>query len=446
MSRLAWPIVLTQLAWVGMLTTDTAMIGQLGAEPLAGATLSLMVFFLAYVICFGVVTATASLASQAFGARQPRRVRRITRQGWWVTIALTIPMLAAMGYTTDVLALMGQPEKTLPHAAAYMGTLMWSLLPATAFTVLRNFVSALGRPQPALWVMLSGVPLNALLDYRLIYGNFGLPRLELVGAGLATTIINIMMFLALMAIAVFRKPFSRYAILGRFWRPDWAQFRQIFRIGLQIAGTHLMIAGFFIGTVFVIGSFGTEAIAAHMIAIQLPHISIMIPMGLSQAATVRVGHAVGRRNVEAAYRAGWTATAMTVCFMTMMSVVVMLVPEAFVKLFIDASRPENAAVLNLAVSFLFFAVFFQVADGIQEVISGSLRGLNDTVIPMFIAGISYWGVGLATGVWLAFYRDLQGVGLWLGFIFGLSCAATLLGWRFYRFFKNQHLPSIQTPT
>ena len=186
MSRLAWPIVLTQLAWVGMLTTDTAMIGRLGAEQLAGATLSLMVFFLTYVICFGVVTATASLASQAFGARQPRQVRRITRQGWWVTIALTIPMLVAMGYTTDVLALMGQPEKTLPHAAAYMGTLMWSLLPATAFTVLRNFVSALGRPQPALWVMLSGVPLNALLDYGLIYGNFGLPRLELVGAGLAT--------------------------------------------------------------------------------------------------------------------------------------------------------------------------------------------------------------------------------------------------------------------
>jgi MATE family multidrug resistance protein len=129
-----------------------------------------------------------------------------------------------------------------------------------------------------------------------------------------------------------------------------------------------------------------------------------------------------------------------------MSVVVMLVPEAFVKLFIDASRPENAAVLNLAVSFLFFAVFFQIADGIQEVMSGALRGLNDTVIPMFIAGISYWGVGLATGVWLAFYRDLQGVGLWLGFIFGLSCAALLLGRRFYRFFKNQHLPSIQTPT
>ena len=446
MSRLAWPIVLTQLAWIGMLTTDTAMIGRIGAEQLAGASLSLMVFFLAYVICFGVVTATASLASQAYGARQPRRIRRVVRQGWWVTIALTVPMLMALAFTPEILSLMGQPPETLPHADTYISTLMWSLPLATAFTVLRNFVSALGRPRPALWVMLSGLPLNALLDYGLIYGNFGLPRLELVGAGLATTIINIAMFSALLAIVLFRKPFSRYAILGRFWRPDWPQFRQIFRIGLPIAGTHLMVAGFFIGAVFVIGAFGTEAIAAHMIAIQLPHISIMIPMGLSQAATVRVGHAVGRRNVEAAYRAGWTATAMTVCFMIMMSVVVMLVPEAFVKLFIDASRPESVDVMNLAVSFLVLAAFFQIADGIQEVMYGALRGLNDTVIPMLIAGISYWGVGLATGVWLAFSHDLQGVGLWLGFIFGLSCAAILLGWRFYRFFKRQHLPSIQTPT
>ena len=179
------------------------MIGRLGAEQLAGASLSLMVFFLAYVICFGVVTATASLASQAYGAHQPRRIRRVVRQGWWVTIALTVPMLMALAFTPEILSLMGQPPETLPHADAYISTLMWSLPLATAFTVLRNFVSALGRPRPALWVMLSGLPLNALLDYGLIYGNFGLPRLELVGAGLATTIINIAMFSALLAIVLF---------------------------------------------------------------------------------------------------------------------------------------------------------------------------------------------------------------------------------------------------
>jgi multidrug resistance protein, MATE family len=440
MTRLATPIVLTQLAWVAMMTTDTAMIGHLGAGALAGATLSLMVFFLAFVGCFGVVMATAALASQAFGARQPRQVRRIIRQGWWVTIALTTPCLVLFSFTGEILALFGQPPETLPHATAYMSTLMWSLPPAIAFTVLRNFISALGRPTPALWVMMAGVPLNAALDYGLIFGNFGLPRLELAGAGIATSIINVTVFCSLLVFVVFRRRYARYAILGRFWRADWGQFRQIFRIGLPIAGTSLMEAGFFIGAVFVIGHFGTDVIAAHMIAIQLPHITFMVPMGLSQAATVRVGHAVGRRDTVAAYQAGWMALAVTICFMLLMTIVVLCIPELFAALFLDATRTDSVAVLSLAVSFLFLAAFFQIADGIQVVAAGGLRGLNDTFVPMAIAAVSYWAVGLGTGIGLAFGMEMQGTGLWLGFIVGLSCAATLLTWRLRNFSRRGYLP------
>jgi len=445
MTRLATPIVLTQLAWVAMMTTDTAMIGHLGAGALAGATLSLMVFFLAYIACFGVVMATAALASQAYGARQPRQVRRIVRQGWWVTIVLTTPCLILFGFTGDILALFGQPPETLPHATAYMSTLMWSLPPAIAFTVLRNFVSALGRPTPALWIMMAGVPLNAALDYGLIFGNFGLPRLELAGAGIATSIINAAIFYSLLVFVLLRRPFSRYAIIGRFWRADWGQFCQIFRIGLPIAGTSLMEAGFFIGAVFIIGRFGSEAIAAHMIAMQLPHITFMVPMGLSQAATVRVGHAVGRRDSASAYRAGWVALAVTVCFMLLMTIVVLSIPEFFAALFLDATRPDSAAVLSLAVSFLFLAAFFQIADGIQVVMAGALRGLNDTFVPMAIAAVSYWAIGLGTGIRLAFGAGMQGTGLWLGFIAGLSCAAILLAWRLHSFSRRRYMPETAAP-
>jgi MATE family multidrug resistance protein len=442
MARLASPMVLTQLAWVAMLATDTAMIGRLGSEPLAGATLSLMLFFMAYVFCFGVVMATASLASQAFGARKPRRVRRIIRQGWWVTIAITAPCLVLFSFTGEFLALIGQPVETLPHADAYMSTLMWCLPPAIAFAVLRNFMSALGRPGPALWVMLFGAPLNALLDYALIFGNFGLPRLELVGAGLATALINVILFMALLAIAIFQRPFSRYAILGRFWRPDWDQFREIFRIGLPIAGSSLMEGGFFIGGVFVIGHFGADVIAAHVIAMQMPHIAFMVPMGLAQAATVRVGHAVGRGNPAAAYRAGWVAVGMALGFMAIMTIVVLTIPELFASLFLDQGNPDNAAVLALAVSFLFFAAFFQAADGLQVVAAGALRGLNDTLIPMVIAAISSWGVGFTVAIALAFGAGLKGTGLWLGFVSGLTCAAILLTWRFLRFARVGYLPQV----
>lgn len=443
MARLGAPIVFTQLAWVAMLTTDTAMIGRLGADALAGASLSLMVFFLSWVFCFGVVMATAALASQAFGARKPRMVRRVVRQGFWVTIVLTVPAMVMFTFTPEILRAMSQPVHILPHADAYMSTLMWTLVPSIGFAVVRNFISSLNRPAPALWVMLAGVPLNALLDYALIFGNFGLPRLELVGAGMATSIINWIMFLALLAIAVFRKPFSKYAILGRFWRPDWFQFRQIFRIGLPIAGMSLLEAGFFFSSIFIVGQFGAHAIAATMIALQMPHITFMVPMGLSQAATVRVGQAVGRRDPVGAYRAGWTALAIALAFMSVMTAIILVIPETFAAIYLDGERPDSAAVLALAASYLLYAAFFQAADGIQAVAAGALRGLSDTAWPMGIAAFSYWGIGLTSGLALAFWGGFEAAGLWIGFVVGLSCAAFLLTWRFRRLEKRGFIPDVK---
>ena len=442
MLRLAAPIVLTQLSWVAMMTTDVAMIGHLGADALAGASLSLMIFFLGYVVCFGVTMATAGLAAQAYGARQPRRVRRVIRQGLWITILLTLPGLVVFGHTGDILRLMGQPAAAVVHAETYMDTLMWALPPAIAFAVLRNFVSALNRPVVALFVMAAGVPLNAVLDYGLIFGEFGMPTLGLTGAGLATSAVNLLMFLTLLTIAVTRKPFARYEILVRFWRPDWYQFRQIFRIGLPIAGMMLLEAGFFIGAVFISGQFGTEVVAAHMIAMQLPHITFMVPMGLAQAATVRVGQAVGRRDPVAAYRAGWTALVVTAGFMTLMMVIVLAIPEAFASLFLDPARADSAGVLALATTFLFYAAFFQLGDGIQAVAGGALRGLNDTAVPMLLAVVSYWGVGLGIGVGFAFAGGMQGAGLWLGFDCGLVCAALLLTYRLNRLARRRYIPAL----
>jgi len=445
MARLGAPIVLTQLSWVAMLTTDTAMIGRLGPDALAGASLSLMIFFLTWVFCFGVVMATAALASQAFGARKPRMVRRVIRQGFWVTVILTVPATGLFYYTAELLGILSQPPETLPYANAYMSTLMWSLAPSIGFAVVRNFVSALNRPSPALWVMLAGVPLNALLDYGLIFGNFGLPRMELVGAGIATSIINWLMFALLLSIAVFQKPFSRYAILGRFWRPDWFQFRQIFRIGLPIAGMSLLEAGFFFSSIFIVGQFGAQAIAATMIALQMPHITFMVPMGLGQAATVRVGHAVGRRDTIGAYRAGWTALAIGLAFMSVMTAIVLSIPETFAAIYLDGSHPDSGAVLALAASYLLYAAFFQAADGIQAVAAGALRGLNDTAWPMTIAAFSYWGIGLTSGLALAFWAGLEAAGLWAGFVLGLSSAAILLTWRFRQLQKRGYMPPVEEP-
>ena len=443
MLRLAAPIVFTQLAWVAMLSTDTAMMGHLGPVPLAGAALAGMVFFLGHVFCFGIVTATAGLAAQAYGARKPRLVRRVIRQGLWVTIAISVPAVLAFGFLPEILTLLDQPAEAIPAADAYMTVLKWSLPFGVGFAVLRNFVSALNRPAVALWVMLCAVPLNALLDYALIFGNFGAPRLEMFGAGLATAIVNAVMFAALLVIALTGRRFARYSILGRFWRPDWHQFGQIFAIGLPIAGTLILEAGFFIAAGFVMGKFGSASLAAHMIAMQLPHITFMVPMGMAQAATVRVGHAVGRRNPAAVHRAGWVAMGLTLAFMSAATVIILSIPEYFAAIFLDGARADSAAVLALATTFLLYAAFFQVVDGMQAVAAGALRGLNDTAVPMVLAAVSYWIVGAAAGLWLAFGVGMDGRGLWLGFLFGLSSAALMLTWRFYRLARAGYLPAMR---
>ncbi len=441
--RLALPIVLTQLGWVGMLTTDAAMIGRLGAAPLAGATLVLMIYFMFYVACIGVVTATAALAAQAFGARQPRILRRVIRQGLWVTIALSVPALTLMvAFTNDLLRALDQPAEAVDAARNYMVTLAWSLPFSIAFAVLRNFVAALNRPAVALWVMLFGVPLNALLDYMLIFGNFGAPRWELFGAGIATSAVNLVIFAALLAIAMTRYPFKRYAILGRFWRPDWAIFRQIFKVGTPIAAMMMLESGFFIGAAFIIGLFGTTALAAHMVAIQAPHVTFMIPLGVGQAATVRVGHAVGRGDVAGAYRAGWTAIMIVVAFTAMTSIVLFVFPEIIAGVFLDPAKPSSAAALTLAISLMVYAALFQMADGFQATAAAALRGLNDTTVPMAVAALGYWGLGAAAALTLGFLGGMQAAGVWLGFVVGLSAVAVLLVLRFRALARRGYIPDV----
>jgi MATE family multidrug resistance protein len=211
---------------------------------------------------------------------------------------------------------------------------------------------------------------------------------------------------------------------------------------LPIAGASLLEAGFFIGSVFVIGRFGTLALAATTIAMQLPHITFMVPMGVAQAATVRVGHAVGRGDVAGAFRAGWTALAVALGFMSFMTIVVLMVPEVFASVFLDSARPDSAEVLALAVSYLYFAAFFQAGDGIQVVAAGALRGLSDTAVPMAIAGLCYWGIGMGGGLALGFLAGMEGRGLWAGFVLGLTSAAILLTHRFRRLQARRFIPPV----
>ncbi len=439
---LAWPLVLTFLAETAISLVDIVILGRLGAGAVAAAALGTMAFFFVLLVGIGITLATAPLAAQAMGARKPRLVRRVIRQGLWITVLLTIPSAALLTKADMVLIALDQPIEAVRGAQAYLNYQAWALPSAVAFVVLRHFAAVLNRPRLGLWVILAGIPLNALLDYGLVLGRLGLPRMEIAGAGLASLVTHMLMFLVMLVIALRVRPLSRYNILGRFWKPDWPVFGQIFRLGLPIAGIMILEFGLIAGSLVMIGWIGSNALAAHQIALMLASVTFKVPLGISQAATVRVGHAAGRRDPAAVARAGWTAIAMGIAFMAMTSVVMWVWPEILVMIFLDRADAGNTAVMALAASMIMVAAVFQIGDGVQTIGAGVLRGLSDTKVPMTFAAFGFWVLGLPAGYLLGFTMDFGAVGIWVGMTVGLSAVGVFHALRFRRLLNLGHMPRV----
>ena len=429
--KLAWPIALTQLGQIAMMTTDLALIGRLGDEAIAAVGLAHLILFVGFVLGMGPVSAVAPLAAQAFGARDPRMVRRSLRVGLWAAVMLGVPINVGQLWGEDILVAAGQSSATAALAARYLTGLAWSMIPAWCFIALRNFMGAVNRPEPALWITIAAIPVNGLLAYALINGAFGAPRLDLLGAGLATTLVNIAMCAATIWICYTRRPFKKYRVLGRFWRADWELLRQLMAIGLPISGALMLEWGLFSSGALLMGWIGTTALAAHQIALQVATILFMVPFGISLAATVRVGHAVGRRDPVATRRAGFGAIALGAALMAVMTVIVVAFRDAIPLLFLDNDRAGNAAAAQLAATLLLIGASFFITDGVQGIAAGALRGLNDTRVPMLFAAVSFWLIGFTCAYGLAFPGRLGAVGIWIGFSTGVATFAALLVCRFH---------------
>jgi MATE family multidrug resistance protein len=240
------------------------------------------------------------------------------------------------------------------------------------------------------------------------------------------------MFGALALVAVTDRRFRRYRIFGRFWRTDWTRYRDIWRLGLPIGMTLAFEVLVFNAAVLLMGLISAEALAAHSIALQIAAISFMIPLGFSQAVTVRVGLAHGAGNRDAITRAGWVPFVMGVSFMALMALVMILFPETLIGAFLDRNVPGNEEVIRLAIAYLAIAALFQVFDGAQAIAAGMLRGLQDTRVPMIYAGLGYWLIGLSSSVALAFPMGLEGTGVWLGLAAGLAAVSVMMIWRWTR--------------
>jgi MATE family multidrug resistance protein len=434
-------MALTQLGQIAMMTTDLALIGHIGDAELAAVGLAHLILFCGFVLGMGIVSAVAALAAQAYGARKPRMVRRSLRMGLWAAVILGVPINVVQLYGEDILLAAGQSSEAAALAARYLQSLAWSMIPAWCFIALRNFMGAVNRPEPALWVTLVAIPANALLAYALIHGEFGLPRLDLLGAGLATTTVNVGMVIAGVWICYACRPFKKYRVLGRFWRADWEVMRQLFVIGLPISVGMMLEWGLFSSAAILLGWIGTTALAAHQIALQIAALLFMVPNGISMAATVRVGHAAGRRDPAATRRAGFSAMALGAALQAVLTVAVVAGRDAIPLIFLG-SGGANAETIALAALLLLIGATWFVTDGLQGIAAGALRGLNDTRVPMVYAAISFWLIGFTSGYALAFPAGLGAVGIWIGFALSVATFAVLLIWRFHRLTARGYLPAV----
>lgn len=427
MLRLAWPLILANVTQQAIQATDVLLMGRLGASQLAAATLALNLTFTFNVFLLGLLTAASPMMATALGQRSNavRDVRRTFRAGLWLLLFALPPYWFLLWHVGTLMRAFGEAPELAEQGQIFLRAYMWATAPWLLFQLLRNFVAALERPRVILWLSLAGIGLNALFSWSLMFGRFGLPRLGLVGGGLGSTLTWLIICGAMIAICLRERRFRRFHLFGRWWRLDGERTRTMAALGWPIGATLSLEMGVFALAAYFMGWIGASAVAAHAIALQLAALTFMVPLGLGQAVTVRVGLAVGRHDGAGIARAGWTAWVLGVGFMGAMALVMWSVPRQLITLFL-ADVPANAAVIALAISFLRVAAAFQLVDGAQVIGAGMLRGLHDTRWPLLFALVGYWVVGLGIGSWLAFSRDWKGVGIWVGLASGLAAVAALM--------------------
>lgn len=425
---LALPMIAGNIAWSAIAATDLLLLGRIGAEAVAAGALAINLFHALLIFGMGLVTAASPLIATERGRRRHsvRDVRRTVHQTLRAAVLFVIPAWAILWECENILLAMGQQPDLAHQAGQLMRGLQWALLPFLGFTTLRNFIAALERPVWGLLVMVAAIPFNVLMGWALIFGHMGFPALGLHGAGLASTLFSCFLFLGLIAVILIDRRFRRYRLMGRFWTRDRERHRQVWALGLPIAITLGFETTVFNASAFLMGLINRESLAAHAVAIQIAALVFMVPMGIGQAATVRVGIAYGRHDRAGIGRAGWLALIIGTGFACCAATLLILMPRTLVSAFLDLSDPANARTASLAVSFLAVAALFQIVDATQAVGAGVLRGVQDTKVPMFFALIGYWVVGIGVGTLLAFPFGMAGVGIWLGLASGLGAVAILL--------------------
>jgi MATE family multidrug resistance protein len=417
MIRLAGPLVLAELGWMAMGVVDTMFVGRVGAEAIGAVGLGTMVFYGIAICAAGVLLGLDTLVAQAFGGGDREECHRSLVSGMWMAVLMIPLVMGGVWALEEILPNLGVDAEVLRATRPYLHALIWSAPPLLIYFALRRYLQALHIARPVMITLLTANLVNLAGNWTLVLGHLGAPRLGAEGAGWATCFSRIYMAAALAHVLLKHDP----EILRISWRPDAARMWALLRLGAPAAGQMAVEIGVFATVTVLVSRLNATALAGHQIALTTVSTTFMMPLGVSSAAAVRVGFALGKGDRHAAARAGWTALGLGAAVMSAAAIVLLTVPEWIARLF-----TPDAAVIAAAATILRVAAFFQLFDGLQIVVTGSLRGAGDTRTPMVCHLIGYWVIGLPLGALLCFGRGLGAPGLWMGLSAGLIAIGLVL--------------------
>jgi len=429
---LGLPLIGSHLAQMALHVTDTVMLGWYSVDALAAVVLGASSFFILFILGSGFAIAVMPMVAAALGRGDEAQVRRDTRMGMWLSILYGLAVYPVFWWSGPILLALGQDPLIAGMAEDYMRIAGAGMIPALLVMVLKSYLSALERAGVVLWATLAGVAVNIAVNWALIFGNWGAPELGLRGAAIASVVTQILTLAVLLGYAGLLPALRRFTLFARFWRPDWPAFVQVWRLGWPIGLTGLAEGGLFQASALMMGWIGTVELAAHGIAIEVAGLAFMVHLGLSNAATVRIGRAEGEGDPVSLRDGALVAIAMSLVFGLAVVALFLILPERIIALFLDTAQPRAAEIIAYGTLLLAFGALFQIFDAMQCMALGLLRGVRDTAVPMWLAAFSYWIVGIPTSYLLAFPLGLGGAGLWLGLVVGLAVASVLLMVRFWR--------------
>ncbi len=424
---LAGPLVVGQLTNFGMNFVDTVMAGRLGALDLGAIAVGSSIWAAGFLFVLGVLLAVSATVSQLDGARRRKQAGEFTRQALWLSLVLSLLLFLAVRGSGALMGWIGVDEEVASLSLRYLQAISWGAPALCALLVLRFFSEGTGYTRPTMYIGLLGIAVNIPLNYVLMFGKLGMPAMGAVGCGWATAIVFWLQLLALAVWIGWRPRYRPYGLYERLSWPNRVEIGALLKLGLPIGIMIFLEGGLFVGTALLIGTLGPLPVAAHQVAMNYAGLMYMVPVGLSGAITVRVGNSIGRGDPEGARRAGQVGMGIALAFGLTSAAIMLLFPEWIVAMY--TSDPEVA---TLAVSLLFLAGIFQLADALQGSAAGALRGLKDSRVPMVYCVIAYWVIGLPLGGYLTFSADFGPAGMWIGIIVGLTLAALMLSTRFHR--------------